>query len=172
MAIPSPWATDPKSPETAENASNWPPERERDHAGAGGYSTDSDESTDEQSGEVLQFPGASREVAQRDQPGTLVRLSGAASVWASEARESLTASIDGSVWRARPPSLRDIHARAQRAEWAGDIPALRAAGQWFGWVSLVITAVGYALLWLARRPSRLLLTTVISAVIVVLVFVL
>lgn len=165
MAIPDPWSDPQETSDSNENATNRARESERDHAGAGGYSDDAAESTGDN---LVQFPGTSNEVAVRDEPGVLARLGAASKVWLAEVRETGTGALDGSVWRSRPPSLRDIHTRAQRAEWAGGIEPLRVVGQAFGFVSLLLTAAGYALLWVARRPARLLLTTAIAVVIVVL----
>ncbi|SDP96716.1 hypothetical protein SAMN04487905_12127 [Actinopolyspora xinjiangensis] len=181
MPIPDPW----ESPDSATaNPSEEGPDRgrerepERDRARAREEPAEQDAETE--GGEVLPFPSdrqGSNTTSSRVEPHSyggrpahvsVVKLRKAAAAWTSEAGSSARAALDGSVWRARPPSLRDIHTRARRAEWSGDIPALRAAGQWFGWVSLVITAVGYALLWLARRPSRLLLTTAVAVLITVL----
>ncbi|RCW45139.1 hypothetical protein DFQ14_103103 [Halopolyspora algeriensis] len=170
MPIPDPWA-DPDSTRA--------PAHEHAHAHAREAVPQPTESADT-AGEVVPFPGiTTSQDTDSDSTGQmapteqvpLAKRSGwnsAAAVWAVEARETAAAAMDGSVWRARPPSLRDLHARVQRAEWAGDIPALRAVGQWFGYLSLAITAIGYALLWIARRPFRLVLTVLITVLVVVL----
>src|SRR5699024_1083179 len=108
------------------------------------------------SGEIVPFPGAeAAEVTERNPDEAPTRTRAAVSVWFTEAGNTARAAVDGSVWRARPPALRDIHARITRAEWAGDIPALRIAGQAFGYAALVMTAAGYGLLWVLSRPLRL-----------------
>lgn len=105
----------------------------------------------ESGGEVVAFPGTGPTgAAGRD--GS--RAAGVVSVWFTDASDTGRAALDGSVWRARPPALRDLHARVARAEWAGDVPALRGAGQVFGYASLAATAVLYAVAWLVARPLR------------------
>lgn len=163
MAIPDPYAHAEEEQKPAESAANRAPEHEPAPERARSYDTTE---AGEGHAKVLPLREHASETTEGDQPSIKAGVQKALQVWASEAKESAEAAIDGSVWRNRPPSLRDIHTRAQRAEWAGDIPALRAAGQWFGYVSLAITAVGYALLWVARRPSRLALSTAIAVLIV------
>ncbi|MBA8825307.1 hypothetical protein FHX42_002658 [Saccharopolyspora lacisalsi] len=179
MPIPDPWSTSGKesaeSPQSAPNgAREHEPERDRARAreaspgppGADG------------SGEVVPFPGTTSEQntdsgsskelrSTEDSSETAKGWRAAATVWAAEARETATRVVDGSVWRSRPPALRDIHIRAQRAEWAGDIPALRTAGVWFGYVSLALTAAGYGVLWVVGRPARLAVAALITVLIVV-----
>lgn len=161
MAIPTPWDEREKSSEGSENGPNGARERARDHAGARGYT---DTPTDSSEGRVVRFPGSGAEVTTRNRSG----LSSAVSVWASEATRSAVAAVDGSVWRARPPALRDIHARMTRGEWAGGNQPLYLAGLVFGYVSLVATALGYALLWVASRPSRTAVAVLITVLVVVL----
>lgn len=184
MAIPDPWEEtehDTANPPAAASNRGREREPERDRARAREDREDSAAGGEEsEGGEVLPFPGERqavntpsdriepREPEGEAAPTSVAKLRTAISAWSAEAGETARAALDGSVWRARPPSLRDIHTRARRAEWSGGVPALRTAGQWFGWVSLVITAVGYALLWLARRPSRLVLTTAVVVLVVVL----
>lgn len=180
MPIPDPWdSPDPGCAQESESDSTRPPAHEHAHARARETATKPSD-TAEHGGEVVPFPGADRpentdgdraaeiELTDEAPSAATSRWRSAAATWVTEARETATAAVDGSVWRARPPSLRDLHTRARRAEWAGDIPALRAAGQWFGYASLAITAVGYALLWIARRPSRLVLTALITVLVVAL----
>ncbi len=180
MPIPDPWGTSPTEatqdgPPGSNGAREREPERDRARAREANPAPEG-----KASGEVLPFPGTNQplgtdsdttptvEVAHEKPNAATTRWRSAATAWAGEARESVTAAVDGSVWRARPPALRDIHARLERAEWAGDIPALRVVGQGFGYLSLALTAVGYGLLWIARRPSRLLLTVLITVLVVVL----
>lgn len=116
-------------------------------------------------GELLAFPGS--DVAQGDDAGGLVRVRAAGGTWLSEASQTAGAALDGSVFRSRPPALRDMHARVSRAEWAGDIGALRIAGQALGWVGLVLNTVLYGAAWATRRPVRLLVTVALIAAVVV-----
>lgn len=169
MPIPDPW-TEPESTSAQQSNpdSTRAPAHEHAHAHAREAATESTESV-ETAGEVVAFPGTvAAPAADSDVTAPRNGFKAVVAVWATEARESATAAADGSVWRARPPSLRDIHTRTLRAEWAGDIPALRTAGRCFGYVSLTLTALGYALLWVARRPSRLVLTVLITVLVVVL----
>lgn len=163
MAIPDPYAHADDEQETATTAPSRAPEHEPAPERARSY--EADEPTAGQA-KVVPLRDHPPSKTESDQHTRSTGVQRAAQVWVSEAKESAEAALDGSVWRARPPSLRDIHTRAQRADWAGDVPALRTAGQGFGYVSLAITAVGYALLWLARRPSRLALSIAIAALIV------
>lgn len=165
MPIPNPWTEADEPAEAVESESNWARERERDRAGAREYRSDEEQSSPDN---LVRFPGATTEVVQRSRPGAVSKLGDAAKTWGREARETSTAAIDGSVWRARPPALRDMHVRVQRADWAAGIKPLYVAGLVFGYLSLLVTAVGYGLLWVARRPARLLLATAITVLIVVL----
>lgn len=167
MPIPDPWGEQHKPEETAESAPNGAPEREpeRERERERVYP----ESTpDRGQGEVVPFPGAAKEITPSDQTGDSAGWKSAVSVWVREAQETGRAALDGSVWRSRPPSLRDIHARVVRAEWAGGLRALYLPGLVFGYLSLLITALGYALLWITRRPSRLAITALITVLVVVL----
>lgn len=113
----------------------------------------------EGSGELLAFPRAEATVREKR---ALRRARGLAGVWLGEAYETGQAGLDGSVCRARPPALRDMHARIVRAEWAGEVPALRIAGQAVGAVCLVVNALLYALAWATRRPVRLAATVALT----------
>lgn len=142
-AVPKPWELREETP--AEPAAGCGDARERDHAHAPAREGDTP------GGEVATHPTARlTEVTQR---GTLTprELTG---VWMREAKESGTAAVDGGVFKTRPPSLRDMHTRIVRAEWAGGIPALRVAGQIDGWLGLILNAVAYAFAWVVRRPVR------------------
>lgn len=180
MAIPKPWEHSENPSDDPESSPNWGRERARAHAGAGDYTTDHQSANVDN---LVPFPVAadsaasatesddselSTEVEKRASPGLPVKVKDASKVWWSEAKETATAAWDGSMYRARPPSLRDIRVRAQRAEYAGDIDLLRRIGAGFGWVSVVVTAIGYALLWIARRPARLVVTTAVVVLVVVL----
>lgn len=163
MAIPDPYEHSEQEQQTAAAPPNRAPEHEPAPERARGYNA---ADTEEGQAKVVPLRDNQPQNTESDQNSRIASLRKAAAVWGSEAKETAETAFDGSAWRARPPSLRDIHTRAQRAEWAGDISALRNAGQWFGYVSVAITAVGYALLWLARRPSRLAVTTAIAVLIV------
>lgn len=163
MAIPDPYEHADDEQKTAETPLNRPPEHEPAPERARVYN---DPEAGEGQAKVVPLRDHTPQNTESDRNSRIAGVRKAAEVWGSEAKETAESALDGSVWRARPPSLRDIHTRAQRAEWAGDNSALRTAGQWFGHVSLVITAVGYALLWLARRPSRLVVATALSCLIV------
>ncbi|MQA14678.1 MAG: hypothetical protein GEV09_11035 [Pseudonocardiaceae bacterium] len=99
----------------------------------------------------------------RAEPRTLVARAGVVSTrWAAEARDSGRAALDGSVWRSRPAALRDVRARIARAEWAGDLDALRVAGQLYGYyVALPLVAGLYALAELVKRPSRVAIAVLV-----------
>lgn len=101
-------------------------------------------------------PSAEAEPARR-----AVRARELLMAWAGEAYHSGRAALDGSVWRTRPAALRDLHARIERAEWAGGIEALRLAGQGYGYLALVIVAGLYALAEVIKRPSRLAIAALI-----------
>lgn len=167
MAIPDPYEHADDEQKTAETPLNRPPEHEPAPERARVYN---DPEVGEGQAKVVPLRDHTPQDTESDRTSRIAGVRKAAEVWGSEAKETAEAALDGSVWRARPPSLRDIHTRAHRAEWAGENSALRKAGQWFGHVSLVITAVGYALLWLARRPSRLAVATALAFLIVFFVF--
>ncbi|MCI2421540.1 hypothetical protein MOQ72_29305 [Saccharopolyspora sp. K220] len=169
MPIPDPWAEQNQSADTTETAFNGAPERETERERPRERARVYPESTpDTGHGELVPFPGTAGEITPSDDAEGTPQWRAAVSVWIREAQESGRAAIDGSVWRARPPSLRDIHARVERAEWAGGLRWLVLPGMAFGYLSLLITALGYAVLWIARRPSRLAIATAITVVIVVL----
>ena len=99
--------------------------------------------------------------------GALARVRSVSGRWVGEARVTVGAALDGSVWRARPAALRDIHARTQRGEWAGDSNALLLAGQVYGYVALALVAGLYAAAEVVKRPLRLLMVAVIVLIVVV-----
>ena len=105
-------------------------------------------------------PSAEAEPVQHPAAG-VARARDLAAAWAAEAYHSGRAALDGSVWRTRPAALRDLHARIERAEWAGGIEALRLAGQGYGYVALVLVAGLYALAEVIKRPSRLAIAVLI-----------
>lgn len=81
--------------------------------------------------------------------------------WVGEARVTVGAALDGSVWRARPAALRDIHARVQRGEWAGDSVGLLVAGRVYGWFALALVGLLYGLAEIVKRPTRLVIAALI-----------
>lgn len=167
MPIPDPWAQPEAPTDNDQAATNGAPEREREREHPRERARSYSESTpDTGHGELVPFPGVSQDLTPSDDASSGPNWKEAASVWVREAHESGRAAIDGSVWRSRPPSLRDIHARVQRAEWAAGLRWLVIPGIAFGYVSLLITALGYAVLWIARRPSRTAVATAIAIAIV------
>lgn len=158
MALASPWSAEP-DPEPDENTQQG--QSEPDPA-AGDADTGSDTSA-----EIVPLPTA-QPAETHDRSPARQQLPNVARAWYVEGRDTAKASLDGSVWRERPPSLRDMHARIDRAEWSGDIPALRAAGQAFGYLSLALTAAGYSALWVVRRPLRLALAAAVVTALLIL----
>lgn len=171
MGLTNPWKTPKQTPdEPADRVPDRRPEPEPAPDRAPARET-ANRGAEEVSGEVLAFPTAdaaeAAEAAERDeQPGLLVRARGLAGRWYADARETGTAALDGSVYRSRPPALRDMHARITRAEWAGDVPALRVAGQVAGWIGLVLNAVLYTAAWVLRRPLRWLVTALVTVIVI------
>lgn len=142
----------PQTPtDPVERGPTRPHEHEHDRAPARSRARAREEPGSRPSGEVVTFPGASLPVTRGDHAGMRELVT----VWTGEAAQTAHAAIDGSVWRARPPSLRDMTARTTRAEWAGGWPALRVAGQVYGHVATVAVAGLYAVAWVIRRPLRL-----------------
>lgn len=99
-------------------------------------------------GQLVQFPGG----------GEVDRIPGGAAlaVWWTEARQTASRAIDGSVYSARPPSMRDSITRLRRAEWAGEVAVLRWLGWGYGAPAQVVRCLLMCLLWLLDHPSRLL----------------
>lgn len=112
----------------------------------------------EAGGEVVAFPdGGSRPATQSDAARGVSRPRAALEVWTREAAESARAAVDGSVWRARPASLRDREARIRRAEWSGGVPALAIPGRVYGYaVALPSTVLLRAAEQTVCRPARLI----------------
>lgn len=167
MGLTNPWKSPKPAPdEPAGRAPNCRPEPEPAHDRAPARET-ADRGAEEAPGEVVAFPGAeSVEAAESDeQPGLLGRARGLAASWYVEARETGAAALGGSVYRSRPPALRDMHARITRAEWAGDIPVLQVAGQVAGWIGLVLNAVLYTAAWVLRRPLRWIVTALVTVIV-------
>lgn len=94
-------------------------------------------------------------------PTAVARTRQVSAGWLAEAGATARAGLDGSVWRARPAALRDIHARTQRGEWAGDSATLLLAGQVYGYVALPLIAVLYGAAEVVKRPLRLLAAALI-----------
>lgn len=94
-------------------------------------------------------------------PTAVARTRQVSAEWLAEAGVTARAALDGSVWRARPAALRDIHARTQRGEWAGDSTPLLIAGQAYGYVALGLVSVLYATAEVVKRPLRLLAAALI-----------
>ncbi len=120
----------------------------------------------ETAGEVVPFPGAHVQPDTVSSAGEVVpaALTEAARAWWAEAAATGRQALDGSVWRARPPALRDSAARLQRAEWSGGLPLLRWAGWVYGYPALAVRAVLMGVIWLLDHPTRLIvLAGVIAA---------
>lgn len=132
------------------------PAPERARAGAR-----EDRPEDRSPGEVVTFPGASLPATRGDRAGARQLVT----VWTADAADTARAAFDGSAWRARPPSLRDLTARTTRAEWAGGWPVLRRAGQAYGHAAMVAVAALYAAGWVIRRPLRLVGAAALSALV-------
>lgn len=176
MAIPTPWESSETPSEAPNLDPNWGRERERDRAGARDYTADEDFATE---GNVKWGPWPATadtdgdqpqqaEIVVRPDPGVLVKLGDASKIWGVEAWDTAKRGLDKTVWTERPASLRDMHVRLQRAEWAGDVKVIRQVGTALGYMCLVLTAVGRGALWPLARPARLLITTAIAVLIVVL----
>ena len=152
MPIANPDEPGPRTPaEPPEWGSTRPHEHEHDRARARARE---DAAGERPSGEVVTFPGAPVP-ATTGTAGDRAGMRELVTVWTGEAAGTARAAFDGSAWRARPPSLRDMTARTTRAEWAGSWPALRRAGQAYGHAAMVAVAVLYAVAWVVRRPLRL-----------------
>lgn len=122
---------------------------------------DSRQHTREAGGEVVSFPrGGTVPDTHSDHPPAASRTRVALQVWTRETADTATAAVDGSVWRARPASLRDREARIRRAEWSGGIPALAIPGRAYGYlIALPATVVLRAVEQTVSRPARLLVLT-------------
>lgn len=162
--------------ETTENASAAPtapqsaeqrPAHDKTPADAFGGAEGVSDANAETTGEVVPFPGAHAEPADGQAKGAELvpaALAEAARAWWAEASATAGRAVDGSVWRARPPALRDSHVRLQRAEWSGGLPALRWAGWIYGYPALAVRAVLMGVIWLLDHPTRLIvLAGVIAA---------
>lgn len=122
----------------------------------------------EPEGDVLPLPYTSRGITRRNHDSVKTRSRAAVEVWFTEARTTAASAVDGSIWRARPASLRDREARLRRAEWAAGLPALSVPGRLYGYgVALPLTLLLRALEQIVCRPARLL-TLVLAALIPIL----
>lgn len=180
MGIPKPWDKPQHAPAgPPDEDPNWVSESESERVSERAHAREAGRpgGGDTVDGQVLPFPDTGTEVAQRDagaeleatRTPALTRAHDLGGRWWAEAAETGTAALDGAVWRARPPALRDIHARVVRAEWAGDVPALRVAGRVYGHVAMAGVALLYGAAWLLARPARLAiaaLTVLITALLV------
>lgn len=119
---------------------------------------------DDAGGQVVPFPGAQVDARPAGRELVPAALADAARAWWAEASATARRALDGSVYRARPPALRDSAVRLQRAEWSGGLPVLRWAGWIYGYPALAVRAVLMGVLWLLDHPTRLLvLAGVIAA---------
>lgn len=135
---------------TAASASAYAPAREGSRTA---------ETADEQggSGEVLVFPRGGQPDTHSDHAPAVSHPRAALEVWTSEAATTAREVWHGSVWHARPASLRDREARVRRAEWSGGIPALAIPGRIYGYViALPVTVLLRAVEQIFSRPARLL----------------
>lgn len=140
----------PSRREPPEGEGHCPPEREheRDRARPRARGAEGD-------GAALVVPRDPDPAELEQRPGGVARARQLSGRWCAEARVTARSALDGSVWRARPAALRDIHARTQRGEWAGDSAVLLLAGQVYGYVALLAVAGLYGLAEVIKRPSRL-----------------
>lgn len=76
---------------------------------------------------------------------------------AAGTRDTIAATYDGTVYRDRPPALRDQRVRLARLDDPAGVPLLRVLLQAAGAVGLALNAYDYARAWSVRRPARLLL---------------
>ncbi|RFU39110.1 hypothetical protein DZF91_24140 [Actinomadura logoneensis] len=155
----------PRRPDERERTRTRPRARTReDDQAPTADSADSDpaDADDQAAGQVVPFPGAGPVVVA--EPGAALVLRETAREWLAEAGQTAAHAVDGTVWRARPPALRDSAARLQRAEWSGGVPLLRWLGWIYGYPALGARAVLLGLAWLLDHPSRLLVAAAITAV--------
>lgn len=69
------------------------------------------------------------------------------------------------IWSEKRPSLRDVWLYAKSGPWAAESGVWRALGKWYARVIALPThAVGYYLLWILERPSRLFAAGLLYAV--------
>lgn len=160
----------PQKAATAPHSAEQGPAHVKASDDAPGAAEETSAARGESSGEVVPFPGAHvTEPAVEpggESGGELVpaALTEAARAWWAEAAETVHQALDGSVWRARPPALRDSAVRLQRAEWSGGLPLLRWAGWIYGYPALAVRAVLMGVIWLLDHPTRLIvLAGVIAA---------
>ncbi|WP_066890752.1 hypothetical protein [Carbonactinospora thermoautotrophica] len=69
------------------------------------------------------------------------------------------------VWADRPASLREISRYARHGAWTTETGAWRTAGVW--WCRLVaipVSTLAYYTAWIAQRPSRTVVVTVLYVV--------
>lgn len=175
MPIPEAWDTAETSSGAAKSAPNWERARADAHAGAGDYTAESVAAIDDN---LVQFPrraatdtdgdGApGAEIVARTAPGPLVKVRDASKVWLSDAKVTAVEAFDGTVYRSRPPSIRDRVTRVRRATWAGDMDGLRKFGQAASIPPLIAYITLQAVAWLCA-PLRFYVFLAIAVVIVVL----
>ncbi|MEV3927035.1 hypothetical protein [Actinomadura coerulea] len=147
-----------EGPDAAEDAS-------APHAETGPVLEPGAEASGGPGGEVVPlFPGAGADAASGRGELVPAALAEAARVWWAEVSVTVHQALDGSVYRARPPALRDSAVRLQRTEWSGGMPLLRWAGWIYGYPALAVRAVLMGALWLLDHPTRLIvLAGVIAA---------
>jgi hypothetical protein len=175
MAIPTPWDEPETAPESPDLDPNWGRERERDRAGARVYRPDGDCTSDDNvswgpwptASDTESDDASSTEVSVRPEPGALAKLGDASKVWWSDAKVTATEAFDGTVLRARPPSIRDRYTRIRRATWAGDLDGLRKFGQIASIPPLILYITCQAVAWLCA-PLRFYVFLAIAVLIVVL----
>jgi hypothetical protein len=135
------------------------------------------------SGKVLPFPATepgstrrhappgrdagAREDTATDSDGASVaaRLRATIGTWVADVRaEAGAANARRSIWSDPAESLAEHAAYIRAARWS-DWPPMVLAGFVYGWVAFAYSAAVLATVWLARRPSRLLVATVVALVV-------
>lgn len=140
-------------------------DRDRDRARAREAASPASGPAGDTEGDVVPLPYASGEITQRDNASVRTRSRAAVEVWFAEAHQTAASAVNGSVWRARPASLRDREARLRRAKWAAGLPLLSVPGRVYGYgVALPLTVLLRGLEQIVCRPARLL--TLVLAVLI------
>lgn len=175
MAILKPWEQPEDPSEAPDSTNNWLRESERDRAGAREYRSGNESATDDNvawgpwptADDTDSDQSASAQVEVRPEPGKLAKLGDASKVWWMDAKTTAAEAFDGTVLRARPPSIRDRYTRIRRATWAGGMDGLRKFGQAASVPPLIVYITLQAVAWLCA-PLRFYVFLAIAVVIVVL----
>lgn len=150
IAFPEP---DPPPAQAPEPVVRRPDERDRTRPRTGARDDNTAEPPEPGTrGELVHFPGA--ELVPQTRP--LIPIPASVKAWVTEARDTVGQALDGAVYSGRRPSIRDSHARLQRAEWAGNADLLKWAGRIYGYPMLLVRVLLMAVDWLIDHPSRLI----------------